>query len=296
MDFFAEHSQYNTVNHHLGADLAGFFGSTTLELHNTLSMSSEPGLLQTQRNQTTMENSTLDATHELGAKTRLSSQFEAGGGDSGSIRYWETGGRLLLDYHVSERLAIGGGYGLRYTDFSEPAADIQMLINEPQMELLWAYTDRLHISLRGGAQFSHVTGSGASGDQTGPLVAGSLTYEASVKTDLHLELSHQRWPSYYTLAQLDELTQVSTSMKHRFSERISTEMGGALGFNTETSPVPYIPSAGSYRFWSVNGLLIYMISPHLDGALSYSHSERSASSSSPAFQRNILGARVTYRF
>ena len=57
-----------------------------------------------------------------------------------------------------------------------------MLFNEPQAELLWAYTDRLHATLRAGAQIGTVEGAAGAGTQIGPLVAGSLAYAASEKT------------------------------------------------------------------------------------------------------------------
>lgn len=148
LQWFATYSQFNTVNYYGGADLAVFFGRTTGILHYRTALSSEPEMLQTSRNQQLTENVSLEATHELGGKTRLSSQSELGYGDiSGGSQYWEVGGRLLVEYHLRERLALGAGYGLRYVD-TQPG--FGMLFNEPQAELLWAYTNRLHITLRAG--------------------------------------------------------------------------------------------------------------------------------------------------
>jgi len=59
---------------------------------------------------------TIDATHELGGKTRLSSEFELGYGDISAERdmknpvavcSWNTGARTAC---------LGVGYGLRYVD------------------------------------------------------------------------------------------------------------------------------------------------------------------------------------
>jgi hypothetical protein len=204
LEWFDRYSQFNTVNYYGGADLAAFFGRTSGILHYRTALSSEPEMLQTARNQQHTENVSFEGTHELGGKTRLSSQFELGYGDiSGGSQYWEFGGRLLLEYHLRERLALGAGYGLRYVD-TQPG--FGMLFNEPQAELLWAYTDRLHITLRAGVEIGMVEGSAAAGTQMGPLVAGSLSYAATEKTDLRLELSRQSQPSYYSTAQLDDLT------------------------------------------------------------------------------------------
>jgi hypothetical protein len=294
LDWFARYNQFNTVNYYGGADLAVFVGTTTGELHYRTAVFSEPGMLQTARNQEHTESLILEATHELGGKTRLSSEFELGCGDiTGGAQYWESGGRLFLEYHARERLALGIGYGLRYVD-TDPG--LSMLFNEPQAELLWAYTDRLHISLRAGVQIGVVEDSAAAGTQTGPLVAGSLSYAASEKTNLRLELSHQRWPSYYSTAQLDELTRVTVTLHHRFSERVFADLDGDLGYNTQTSPLSDIASAGSYTFWSVGCLLGYVLTPHMDCSLTYRHLERTGNLDTPSFDRNVAGVRIAYRF
>ena len=294
LQWFATYSQFNTVNYYGGADLAVFFGRTTGILHYRTALSSEPEMLQTSRNQQLTENVSLEATHELGGKTRLSSQSELGYGDiSGGSQYWEVGGRLLVEYHLRERLALGAGYGLRYVD-TQPG--FGMLFNEPQAELLWAYTDRLHITLRAGAQIGTVEGSAEAGTQMGPLVAGSLSYAASEKTNLRLELSHQRWPSYYSTAQLDDLTRATVAMRHRFSERIYADLSGDVGYNTQVNPLANTASAGSYAFWSVGCIIGYVLTPHMDVALTYRYSKRTGNLDTPAFDRNVGGLRITYRF
>ena len=294
LEWFARYGQFNTVNYYGGADLAAFFGKTTGILHYRTALSSEPEMLQTSRNQQHTENVSLEAAHELGGKTRLSSQFELGYGDiSGGSQYWEFGGRLLLEYHLRERLALGAGYGLRYVD-TQPG--FGMLFNEPQAELLWAYTDRLHITLRAGVQIGTVEGSAAAETEIGPLVAGSLSYAATEKTDLRLELSRQSQPSYYSTAQLDDLTRVSLGMRHRFSERIFADLNGEAGYDTQTNPLANSASAGSYAFWSVGCLIGYVLTPHMDVALTYRHFERTGNLDTPAFDRNVGGVRLTYRF
>jgi hypothetical protein len=294
LEWFDRYSQLNTVNYYGGADLAAFFGRTSGILHYRTALSSEPEMLQTARNQQHTENVSFEGTHELGGKTRLSSQFELGYGDiSGGSQYWEFGGRLLLEYHLRERLALGAGYGLRYVD-TQPG--FGMLFNEPQAELLWAYTDRLHITLRAGVEIGMVEGSAAAGTQMGPLVAGSLSYAATEKTDLRLELSRQSQPSYYSTAQLDDLTRVSLGMRHRFSERIFADLNGEAGYDTQTNPLANSASAGSYAFWSVGCLIGYVLTPHMDVALTYRYFERTGNLDTPAFDRNVGGVRLTYRF
>jgi hypothetical protein len=294
LEWFAQYSQFNTINHYAGANLAGVFGRTTGELHYQSAFYNEPDILQTSRNQTHTETVTLDVTHELGGKTRLSSEFEVGYGDIFSeTRYEESGGRLLLEYQVRERLALGVGYGLRYVD-TQPG--LRLLFNEPQADLLWAYTDRLHVSLRVGAQIGTVDGSASAGTQTGPLVASSLFYTASDKTILRLEFSHQQWPSYYAASQLNDITRVSAGMHHRFSERVFADLDADLGYNSQNSPVTSTASAGNYSFWAVECVIGYALTPHMDCSFTYHHLERTSNLDTPSFDRNIVGARITYRF
>jgi len=294
LEWFARYSQFNTINHYAGANLAGVFGRTTGELHYQSALYTEPDILQTSRNQTHTESVTIDATHELGGKTRLSSEFELGYGDiSGGTRYEESGGRLLLEYQVRERLALGVGYGLRYVD-TQPG--FRLLSNEPQADLLWAYTDRLHVSLRVGAQIGTVDGSASAGTQMDPLVAGSLFYTASDKTILRLEFSHQQWPSYYAASQLNDITRVSAGLHHRFSERVFADLDSDLGYNSQTSPLASTAFAGSYSFWSIACAIGYSFTPHMDFSLTYRHLERTSNLDTPNFDRNIAGVRITYRF
>jgi hypothetical protein len=294
LDWFAKYAQFNTVNYYGGADLAAFFGNSTARLQYRTAVYSEPGMLQTDRNQEHTEAVTLDATHELGGKTRLSSNFELGYGEIfGGAQYWEAGGRLFLEYHARERLALGLGYGLRYAD-TDPG--LTLLFNEPQAELLWAYTDRLHMSLRAGVQIGTVEDSAAAGTQIGPLVAGSLSYATSDKTDLRLDLSRQRWPSYYSTAQLDELSRLTLALHHRFSDRVFANLDGDIGYDTQTSPLTGGVSAGSYAFWEVGCLVGYMLTPHMDCALTYRYMQRTSNLDTPNFDRNVIGIRLNYRF
>ena len=293
LTWFSHYSQYDTINHYGGANLTANFGKSTLDLHYLASLSSEPSLQQTGQNRQLTQTVTLDGTHELGGKSRLASEAEAGYGDVfGGSQYEEFGGRLLFEYHLRERLAVGVGYGLRYIDVQD---GLSMLSNEPQADLLWAYTDRLHLTLRVGAQIGTVE-NGAASPQIGPLVAGSLSYMASEKTDLRLELSHQRWPSYYNNGQLDELTQITASLNHRFSERIVARFSCDLGYDDQINPLLNAASAGTYSFWSVGFILSYVVTPHMDLSLSYRYAERDGNSDNPTFNRNIGGVSINYRF
>ena len=259
LTWFATHSRYNTVNHSGGANLTANFDKTTAELHYLASLSSDPGLQQTGQNQQLTHSLTLNGTRELGGKTRLSSQVDLGYGDVyGGTQYEQAGGRLLLEYHARERLALGAGYGLRFINVG---SGLRMLFNEPQAEVLWAYTDRLHFTLRAGAQISTIDGSGAAEPQTGPLVAGSLSYIASEKTSVQLDLSHQRWASYYSNGQLDELTEFTAAVTHRFSDRVVVRLNSDIGDDDQMNPLQSTASAGTYTFWSVGCLLTYVLSP-----------------------------------
>ena len=294
LTWFSHYSQYDTVNHYGGANLTATFGKSTLDLHYLASLSSEPSLQQTGQNRQLTQTVNLDGTHELGGKTRLASQVELGYGDvyEGS-EYGDVGGRLLLEYHVRERLAAGVGYGLRYVTVQN---GLSMLFNEPQADLLWAYTDRLHFTLRLGAQIGTVEGSGAASPQTGPLVAANLSYTASEKTDLRLELSHQRWPSYYNRGQLDDLTELTAGLNHRFSERINARLSCDLGYDDQINPLYNAASAGTYTFWAVGCILSYVVTPHMDLSLSYRYAERFGNFDNPTFNRNIAGVSISYRF
>jgi hypothetical protein len=294
LDWFVNHSQYDTVNHYGGADLAAFFGKSTLELHYRTALSSEPSMLQTSREQELTEAVVLDGTHELGNKTRLSSEFELGYGDiAGGSQYGDAGGRLLLEYHVRERLALGVGYGLRYMDVNP---GLSMLFNEPQADFLWAYTDRFHISLRAGFQIGTVNDAPSAAVTIGPLVVGSLSYAVSEKTSLRLELSHQDWPSYYSAGQLNELTQATVAIHHTFSQRIFADLDGGPGYNNQINPLANTASAGSYSFWSVGCLVGYVFTAHVDCALTYRYSQRTANLDTAGFNRNVAGVRITYHF
>jgi hypothetical protein len=292
--WFANHSQFDTVNQYAGADLAGFFGKTTAELHYRTAFTSEPSMLQTARNLTHTESVILDANYELSGKTRLSSQTDLGYGDvSSGSQYWEGGSRLLMEYHVRERLALGAGYGVQYVDV-QPG--LSMLFNNPQADLLWAYTDRLHVSLRGGLQIGTVQDDPAAAMQIGPLVAGTLSYASSEKTTLGLGLSHQRQPSYFSGGQLDELTRVSGTVMHHFTERVFAGLEGDFGYNTQISLTANVPSGGSYTFWSVGCMAGYVLTPHMDCCLTYRHLERTANLVTAGFDRNIVSFSLTYRF
>lgn len=85
-------------------------------------------------------------------------------------------------------------------------------------------------------------------------------------------------------------------MRHRFSERIYADLSGDVGYNTQVNPLANTASAGSYAFWSVGCIIGYVLTPHMDVALTYRYSERTGNLDTPAFDRNVGGLRITYRF
>jgi hypothetical protein len=290
---YFDHDRFNTINHKGGISLSWSQGKTTVDFKHDAALTSEPSLTQSVRDRQSQQVTILSIVREVGSRSRINTRLNSNLNQvEGGGRNWEIGAVSTLEYLLRDRVAVGGGYGFSYVDSSSLLA---AMIHEPQVSLKWIVADHTRIGLAAGLEIVNPVGAVSAGSSTGFMVDASAQHNITEKTSVILGLSRRQRPSYYVAGQLDELTHATVGISYSCSERISLGTTGLYGHNSQTAFSSTSTSAGSYSFWQAGLAIRYIVSLRIDLALAYSHAWRDSNLATPAFDRNTIGLKVSYR-
>jgi hypothetical protein len=199
----------------------------------------------------------LRATHPLGSKLTLDlglhqsfryiDQGQLGFRASTETREWST--MDWLNYKIAPSLSVGVGAGFTYDNVSSSS---DMTSEQAQGRIRWQPTDKITLSLSGGADYRQFLSSPVP-DMLSPIFSASIGYHLFENTALSLSASRTVSPSFYQNA-VSEATTVRAALHQRLLGRLKLEVGGGYSSTTydATTSGSVSATANNYEATSIN--------------------------------------------
>jgi len=246
------------------------------------------------RSPKTIYRGSLSAIYELGGKTDL--EF----GLYGEVRNFEGligtkqwNNMDWINYEVTEKVEMALGAGVGYTDVE---GNSNSITEDLQGRIRFAPTAKLASTLTGGVQrrqFQDVVGDDS---KLSPIVQGDLTWFALDNTMLRLQGAHRVAASNFVLANIEDTTSFSATVRQRVMRKVDISVSGGIGFIDSEGFGVTTPSAGSrdYKFSQITGA--YSLVTRGKVSVFYRVQDRSGNAQVNASVINVIGMELSYQF
>jgi hypothetical protein len=235
----------------------------------------------------------LSAIYELGGKTDLEM------GLHGEVRNFE--GLIdtkewknmdWINYGVTEKteMALGGGLG-----YTEVGGNSNFITEDLQGRIRYVPTAKLASTLSGGVQWRQFQDVVGDDSKLSPIVQGDLTWYALDNTLLLLQGGHRVAASNFVLANIEDTTSFSATIRQRVMQKVDINLTGGLGF-VDSEGFGATASVGSrdYNFYQITGA--YSLVTRGKVSVFYRNQDRSGNAQVNASVVNVIGLDLSYQF
>lgn len=301
---FSNYSGSDAVDHNGSIEFGGKFNRLSLSASQKLESRSDAdaaNLAANGRVERKTWTTAVNSSYEVSEKTTAGLDLLQTIGDYNAplVDSAERSANAYLDYQVLPKVKMGLGATVGYLQVDGTAANHNANSSYQQglLRLNWAATEKLSVNASGGIEFRNIQEQG-SDDPENLVFQLSADWKASEQTSVTLGVTRGSRVSNAQLAQLNQETAVSGSVKHQLWESISlgVEAGYSYSHYKATSTASAALRNDNYIFAKPS--LSYRFAERAQATVFYQYRRNDSDLAGNAndFYANQLGLELSYRF
>jgi hypothetical protein len=264
-----------------------------LGLSQSYSKSSAPTVETADQNETESFNTSLSAGRQLNTKTSidlgLSQALSFSSGGYNSHKTWST--TDFINYQFWPKFQGGAGATFSYTDV-EVGSD--MTSEQPTLRLTYTPATKTTFNIHGGLEVRQFLDSEAD-DLVNPVFGASISYSPFDHTHLSLSANRSVSASYFN-NQVTEGTSVSLGLNQRLLKHLNLGLSGSYSTTDYLATDQGLDVSRSDDRYSFTARLSTAFLKRGSLGLFYTYSKNESNSGVYAYDSNMIGADVSYRW
>ncbi|MFM8469199.1 MAG: outer membrane beta-barrel protein [Limisphaerales bacterium] len=243
----------------------------------------------------------VESDYEVSEKTSVSLDLKQTVGDYKAPLFDSTDrmATLWLDYQVLPKVKMGAGAGVGYLQVDGTAANhnANSAYYQGLVRLAWSATEKLTINASGGIEHRNIQERGAA-DPDGFVFGVSADWKASERTTVALSATRGRKASNAQVAQLNEETALTGSIKHSLFDRVSLSLDGGYSYSHYKATSTASGALRDDNYFYAKPGLTYKFVERAQATLYYQYrrNDSTFADNGNDFYNNQLGLELSYRF
>lgn len=264
-----------------------------LGLSQGYSKSSAPQIETADQNETESFNTSVSAFRQLNTKTSvnlgLAQALSFTSGGYNSHKTWST--TDYLNYQFWPKFQGGAGVTLGYTDVDQGS---DMTFEQPNLRLSFTPATKATFDIHGGLEVRQFLDTDAD-DLVNPVFGASIRYSPFDHTHLTLSADRSVSASYFN-NQITEGTSVSLSLNQRLLGRLNLGLTGGYSTSDYLATDQNLDVKRSDDHYHFTSRLSTGFHKHGTVGVFYTYRKNQSDTSVYAFDSNMMGADVSYRW
>jgi hypothetical protein len=243
----------------------------------------------------------IDSDYEVSEKTSLSLNLKQTIGDYNAPLFdtVDRSATLFLDYQVlpKVKMGVGGGAGYLQVDGTAANHNANSAYYQGLVRLTWEATEKLNITATGGLEHRNIQERGAA-DPDGLVFGVSANWKASEQTTVSLSATRGKKASNAQVAQLNEETAITGSIKHSLFDRVSLNLDGGYSYSHYKATSTAAGALRDDNYFFAKPALTYRFVERAQASLYYQYrrNDSTAVANGNDFYNNQLGLELSYSF
>ncbi len=291
--FYSSKSFEDGVDHRASLSGGTEYKDWFLGLSQSYSKSSAPTVETADQNETESFNTSLSAGRQLNTKTSinlgLAQALSFSSGGYSSHKTWST--TDYLNYQFWPKFQGGIGATLGYTDVEQGS---DMTFEQPNVRVSYVPTAKTSFDVHGGLEVRQFLDTDAD-DLVNPVFGASIRYSPFDHTHLTLSANRSVSASYFN-NQITEGTSVSLGLSQRLLKRLNLGLSGSYNASDYLATDQDLEVSRSDDRYSFTARLSTGFLKRGSVGVFYTYHKNESDTAAYAFDSNMIGADVSYRW
>ena len=301
---FTHNSGSDATDHNASIELGGKLNHLHVAVAQSLSSASDAdaaNLAANGRVKRKTWGTKINSTYEVSEKTDLALDLNQTIGDYNGalVDSVDRSATLWLDYQVLPKVKMGAGGGVGYLQADGNAANHNANSSYYQglVRMTWSATEKLNIKASGGIEHRNIQELGAQDSENFVFSLGA-EWKASERTTASLEASRGTKVSNAQIAQLNQETKVTASIRHSLFDRVSLNLDGGYAYSHYKATTTAAGAVRDDNYVFVKPSLSYKFAERAQATVYYQYRRNDSDLVANAndFYGNQVGLELSYRF
>lgn len=307
---FTHNSGSDSTDHNASVELGGKLNRLQVAVEQTLQSRSDAdaaNLAANGRVKRKTWDTKIDSTYEVSEKTGMALDLRQTVGDYNGalVDSVDRSATLWLDYQVLPKVKMGAGGGVGYLQVDGNAANHNANSSYYQglVRMTWSATEKLSIKASGGIEHRNIQERGAQ-DPDNFVFSLGADWKASERTTASLTASRGTKVSNAQVAQLNQETAVTASIRHSLIDRVSLNLDGGYSYSHYKATSTAAGALRNDNYFFAKPSLTYKFAERAQATVYYQYrrndSDLTAVAPAPGnandFYGNQVGLELSYRF